>query len=141
AKPPAYAHRGMIRKERCIIIDLDGTLCAIKGPDDKYEDLPPIAPVLARLREYKEKDFYIIIQTARNMRTHEGNMGRINAMTTRTVLDWLEKHGVPFDELHVGKPWQGAGGFYVDDKAIRPDEFAKLSYEEILKIVGENPAG
>jgi capsule biosynthesis phosphatase len=38
----------------------------------------------------------------------------------------------------MGKPWGGRGGFYVDDKAIRPDEFLRLSYEEILALVGED---
>jgi capsule biosynthesis phosphatase len=50
-------------------------------------------------------------------------------------MAWLDRHQVPYDELHVGKPWGGKGGFYVDDKAIRPDEFTRLSYEEILAIV------
>ena len=51
------------------------------------------------------------------------------------VLEWLEKHDIPYDEIYYGKQWQGHGGFYVDDKTIRPDEFLSLSYEEILKIV------
>ena len=54
----------------------------------------------------------------------------------RLVLSWLDRHDVPYDELHVGKPWSGKGGFCVDDKAIRPDEFLKLSYDEIRAIVG-----
>jgi capsule biosynthesis phosphatase len=51
-------------------------------------------------------------------------------------MGWLDRHGIPYDELHVGKPWPGRGGFYVDDKAIRPEEFVGLSYQEILAIVG-----
>src|SRR5262245_25531514 len=109
---PAPHGGAMIHKERCIVIDLDCTLCARKGPGQRYEDLPPDEPVLRRLREYREQGFYIIIATSRNMQTHEGNVGRITATTARVILDWLEKHAVPFDELHVGKPWQGRGGFY-----------------------------
>lgn len=126
----------MVQKERCIVIDLDCTLCAKKAPGGRYEDVPPNEPVVRRLMEYREKGFYIIVATSRNMQTYEGNVGRINANTTRTILDWLEKHAVPFDELHVGKPWQGRGGFYVDDKAVRPDEFVAKSYDEIIGIVG-----
>jgi capsule biosynthesis phosphatase len=70
------------------------------------------------------------------MNTYNGNVGLITANTAKTLLAWLERHDVPFDELHVGKPWPGRGGFYVDDKAIRPDEFLKLSYEEIVALVG-----
>ena len=36
----------------------------------------------------------------------------------------------------MGKPWPGRGGFYVDDRSIRPSEFMALSYEQILELVG-----
>ena len=35
----------------------------------------------------------------------------------------------------MGKPWCGFEGFYVDDKAIRPNELVDLSYEEIQKLI------
>jgi capsule biosynthesis phosphatase len=126
----------MVQKEKCIVIDLDCTLCARKGPGERYEDLAPNQPVLKRLLEYREKGFYIIVATSRNMQTYDGNVGKIMANTAKVALDWLERHAVPFDELHVGKPWQGRGGFYVDDKAVRPDEFVEKSYDEVLRIVG-----
>ncbi|HFM3427384.1 TPA: capsular biosynthesis protein, partial [Escherichia coli] len=47
-----------------------------------------------------------------------------------------EKNNVPYDEIYVGKPWCGHEGFYVDDKAIRPNEFVNLSYNEIKKLTG-----
>ncbi|MFB2351434.1 hypothetical protein ACETUS_30055, partial [Priestia megaterium] len=77
----------------------------------------------------------IIICTARNMRTHGGQLGKINALTLPIVLDWLARHDIPYDEIHVGKPWCGTGGFYVDDKAVRPSEFATLTYEEIRALL------
>ena len=56
------------------------------------------------------------------------------------IISWLEKHNVPYDEIHVGKPWCGFNGFYVDDKSIRPSEFVSLSYEEIMVLLAkENP--
>lgn len=131
----------MIHQEQCIVVDLDGTLCALKPVGGRYEDLEPVGPVLQRLREYHEQGFHIIICTARNMRTYEGNVGRINANTMKVILEWLDRHAVPYDELHIGKPWQGRGGFYVDDKAIRPDEFVRLSYEQILRLVGDEGGG
>jgi len=73
--------------------------------------------------------------TSRNMRTYEGNIGKINKHTLPTILEWLEKYNVPFDEVVVGKPWCGHEGFYVDDKSIRPSEFNALSYEEIQDLL------
>src|SRR5690606_29179535 len=59
------------------------------------------------------------------MNTYGGNVGLINANTLPIILDWLARHEVPFDEVVVGKPWCGEGGFYVDDRALRPSEFAR----------------
>ena len=53
------------------------------------------------------------------------------------MFEWLEKHDIPYDEIHFGKPWCGVNGFYIDDKAVRPKEFLENSYEEILKLIGE----
>lgn len=69
--------------------------------------------------------------TARNMRTYEGNIGKINIHTLPIIIDWLNKHNVPFDEIIVGKPWCGNEGFYVDDRAVRPDEFSRMSMDEL----------
>jgi capsule biosynthesis phosphatase len=126
----------MIRREKCIVMDVDGTLCEKKAADQSYDEVAPAAEVISRLREYREAGFYVILSTARNMNTYSGNIGLITANTAKTLMAWLEKHDVPYDELYVGKPWAGKGGFYVDDKAIRPDEFLKLSYEEVLDLVG-----
>jgi len=51
----------------------------------------------------------------------------------------LVRHEIPYDELYVGKPWCGFEGFYVDDKAIRPDELVKLSYAEICQLLDLTP--
>jgi capsule biosynthesis phosphatase len=126
----------MIRGERCIVIDIDGTICCKKEPGQSYCELRPVAGVLALLKEYRANGFYIILSTSRNMRTFDGNVGLINANTAKELMAWLDRFEIPYDELHVAKPWPGRGGFYVDDKAVRPDEFMKLSYPEILKIVG-----
>lgn len=126
----------MIQSDNVIIFDIDGTICKTKEKDQEYLDLEPEAKVLQKLLDYHSKGFYIILFTARQMRTHNGNIGKINANTASIVLQWLEKFSIPYDEIHFGKPWCGNNGFYVDDKAIRPDEFVNLSYEEIQTLIG-----
>lgn len=91
--------------------------------------------MIARLHEYKEKGFEIVINTSRNMRTYSGNVGLINANTLPIILRWLDRYNVPYDEIYTGKPWCGEEGFYVDDKSIRPSEFAVLGYEEIVELL------
>jgi capsule biosynthesis phosphatase len=102
-----------------------------------YADRVPHPEVLEELREYDKRGYYIILYTARNMNTHEGRIGRINADTAKTLLQWLDEHNVPHDEIHYGKPWCGNEGFYVDDKAIRPSELLKNTTEEINTILNE----
>lgn len=121
-----------------LVMDLDDTL-TIADSSVSYLDVKPRPDVIERLRAFKADGFEIIIQTARNMRTYEGNVGKITVHTLPVITEWLQKHDVPYDEIWLGKPWCGKEGFYVDDKAIRPDEFARLSYEEICDLVNISP--
>jgi capsule biosynthesis phosphatase len=125
-----------------LVVDLDGTL-TLDEAGVAYADKRPNAAVVARLREYRAAGFRIAISTARNMRTHQGNIGLINAQTLPGIVEWLARHDIPHDEIHVGKPWCGEGGFYVDDKAIRPSEFLRLDLAGIHALLaaeaGEGP--
>lgn len=117
-----------------LVFDLDGTL-ALDEPERPYAERRPNLALVEKLREYRAQGFEIIICSARNMRTHQNSIGKINALTLPVILDWLAKHGIPYDEIHVGKPWCGTEGFYVDDKAVRPSEFMALSLEEIQALL------
>ena len=120
-----------------LIFDLDDTLCTTQNGD--YANAQPITEVVEKLREYHRQGFTIVINTSRNMRTYQGNIGAINKNTLPIIIDWLARHDIPYDELYVGKPWCGFEGFYVDDKAIQPDELVKLSYAEICQLLDLTP--
>lgn len=122
-----------------LIIDVDDTI-TVSHPETNYETVAPNEAVIKKLRYYREMGFEIVLSTARNMRTYEGNVGKINAITLPTLIEWLKRHEVPYDEILTGKPWCGFDGFYVDDKAVRPDEFVALSYAEIQKLVSSTDA-
>lgn len=124
----------MDNESKRIVMDIDGVL-AKKDSNKDYSDRDVDENILSTLREYRDRGFYIILNTARNMRTHEGRIGKINAETAPELLEWLEENDVPYDEIHYGKPWCGHEGFYVDDKAIRPSEFENMSHEEIRELV------
>ena len=117
-----------------LVIDLDETL-TLADERSGYAGKPPNLPVIERLRDYKAAGFEIIIQTARNMRSFENSIGKINAHTLPVIIEWLQRHNVPYDEIHVGKPWCGTEGFYVDDRAVRPSEFTSMSLEEIQALL------
>lgn len=116
-----------------LIVDLDDTVSITLEGD--YINSSPVVEVIRKLKEYKEQGFEIVINSSRNMRTYKSNLGKINIFTLPNIIDWLRKYNVPFDEVYVGKPWCGLDGFYIDDKAIRPSEFLKYSYEEIQDLL------
>ena len=114
-------------------MDLDSTITL--GDTSDYRNVSPNIEVIQKLISYKEEGFTITIFTARNMRTYEGNVGLINVHTLPIITEWLAKHSVPYDEIIVGKPWCGKEGFYIDDRAVRPSEFASMSFEEITELL------
>ena len=122
-------------ERQALVIDIDGTLCPVKSQDARYEDLVPHRAIVARLKRWRDDGYQIVLHTSRNMRTYDGNLGLINKHTAPTLVDWLKRWDIPFDELHFGKPWAGNDGFYVDDRAVRPDEFLKLSSGEIQSLL------
>ena len=124
-------------KDLTIVMDIDGTICPIRKVEEKYEDLIPYKGVLDQLKYYKKNGSKIVLYTSRNMNTYSNNVGLINANTAKILIKWLEKWGIPYDEIHYGKPWPGERGFYVDDRSVRGDEFLRYSPDELEKICEE----
>lgn len=116
-----------------LIMDLDDTVCSTVNGD--YRNSIPDRDVIQKMNEYRAMGFTIAISTSRNMRTYNGDIGKINANTLPVIIEWLRKHEVPYDEIIVAKPWCGVEGFYVDDKAIRPSEFKQKTYEQIVALL------
>ena len=119
--------------QKCLVIDLDGTLSI--DENKPYKDRAINAALVATLKGYKDRGFRIIIHTSRSMRSYAGDVAKIKTNALPEILEWLERHGVPYDEVVVGKPWCGTNGFYVDDRALRPSEFVSLSYDEIILLL------
>lgn len=119
-----------------LIVDIDMTLTKGKG-EEGYSDALVNYELVDKIREYKDLGFTIVLNTSRNMNSYDNNIGKINKVTLPVIIRWLEENDIPYDEIYVGKPWCGHEGFYIDDKAIRPSEFVKYSYQEILDILGQ----
>lgn len=97
-------------------IDIDGVICQLRRPAEEYGEVLPMPGAAERLRQLKAAGHYLILMTARHMRTCEGNVGLAVARQGRTLLDWLERHRIPYDELWFGKPH---ADIYIDDNALR----------------------
>tara|TARA_R100000808_G_C2151387_1_gene160410 strand:- start:2300 stop:2665 length:366 start_codon:yes stop_codon:yes gene_type:complete len=98
-----------------ICVDLDGTIAENKKGSESYEAVLPKMGASESLQRLKNKGFYIIIHTARNMGTHKNNLGKVIASQAGLVSDWLERHQIPYDELLFGKP---NVDFFIDDKGL-----------------------
>ena len=123
--------------EGTLVVDVDGTLCHIKTAGQTYAELTPRSDIVEKLRDYQGRGYRILLFTSRNMNTHNHNLGLINKHTAPVMFEWLAKWNIPYDEILFGKPWPRSKGFYIDDRAIRPDEFLKLSEMEIQKLLGQ----
>lgn len=99
-----------------ICIDIDGVLCELRGEGQHYGELDPVPGAVNGMLALKEAGHYLILLTARHMKTCQGNPGLVLARQGKTLLDWLERHGIPYDEIHFGKPHADV---YIDDNAFR----------------------
>jgi capsule biosynthesis phosphatase len=107
-----------------ICIDLDGVICRLREPGQEYSDLEPISGAIEKVRALKAAGHYIIIHTARHMKTCQGNVGQVIARQGAVTLDWLKRHGVPYDEIHFGKPHAQV---YLDDNALRFESWSSIA--------------
>ena len=107
-----------------IVIDLDGVICPIKKEGQSYSELIPNRGAVERLKELRASGNYIIIMTARHMATCESNVGKVMKKMGKLTLDWLEVHGIEYDEIHFGKP---NGEIYIDDRGLRFSNWDKIT--------------
>ena len=94
---------------------MDGTICASKREGQTYAEVAPLPGAVEALQRLKAEGHYLIIYTARHMRTCEGNVALVIARQGKVLLDWLEQWRVPYDELLFGKPHADV---FIDDKAF-----------------------
>lgn len=95
-----------------IVFDLDGVICELKKPNEKYDDVKANKEVIKRMQDLKREGHFIIISTARHMRTCNGNVKKVIAKIGGGTINWLKRNNVPFDEIYFGKPY---ADIYVDD--------------------------
>ncbi len=107
-----------------ICIDLDGTICELRKQGESYADVLPKPGAADFLQRLHEQGHVIIIHTARNMQTQGHNIGKVMKSVGRITLDWLERHGIHYDEIYFGKP---NASLTIDDRSIRFEGWDKIS--------------
>lgn len=98
-----------------ICFDFDNTLVTYPKIPADYTSVEPINENVEFVRFLKKLGCTIIIYTARRMKTHNGDVGKITADVGKITIDTLENFEIPYDELYFGKPYAHA---YIDDLVI-----------------------
>jgi capsule biosynthesis phosphatase len=112
----AFDGTKLIKPQR-YCFDLDNTLVTYPKILNDYTTVEPIQTTIDFLKYLKKLGHTIIIYTARRMKTHNGNTGKILADIGKITFETLEKYDIPYDEIYFGKPF---ADFYIDDSAICP---------------------
>ncbi|RDA94646.1 hypothetical protein CP533_2439 [Ophiocordyceps camponoti-saundersi (nom. inval.)] len=102
-------------QKRRFCFDLDGTLVGFPSVPGDYSTCPPITKNIRLLQELFEAGHHIIIQTARRMRTHSGNIGAVIADIGQVTFAQLAQFNIPYHEISFGKPFAHV---YIDDLAV-----------------------
>lgn len=122
----------MNMSKKSIVFDLDDTICFpnhnAKDTHSKYALAEPNVRIIEHINYLHSIGFYVIINSARRMVTHKGDISKILADVGEVTVKWLEDHSVKFDELKFGKPYSST--YYVDDKAMNLDDFYKFMNDE-----------
>lgn len=118
-----------MKPEKTIVCDVDDTILFTTNRD--YDNSVPNEPVCNKLREANEKGWKIILYTARGMGRSGGNIDLVANEVFGEIERFCWKFNIPFNEIQVGKPW---ARLYVDDKAIRPEEFSKIDLDNLPRV-------
>ena len=103
-----------------ICVDIDGVICELRKENQQYSELAPIQGAIDSIRQLRSQGHYIILYTARHMKTTQANLGSVLAKQGKVTLDWLDKHDIEYDEIYFGKPH---ADIYIDDLAKRFDSW------------------
>ena len=100
-----------------VCFDLDNTLVTNPTVCGDYSTVQPIHKMIDLLKQLKQSGHEIIIHTARRMKTHHNNVGKVIKDIALVTIQTLEKYNIEYDELIFGKP---IADIYIDDKALNP---------------------
>lgn len=111
----AIKNNKIIPKKLRWVFDLDNTIVSFPKIKNDYDSVEPITEIIEFINSLYNNGHYIIIYTARNMKTKSKTY--INTITKDIIIKTLKKFNVNYHELVLEKPY---GDMYVDDKSVNP---------------------
>ena len=120
--------RKEIIKPKRFCFDLDNTLVTYPVISGDYTTVRPIQKNIDFLKYLKSFNNTIIIYTARRMKTHKGDTGKVLADIGKITFETIEEFNIPYDEIYFGKP---QADFYIDDLGVN-------CFDDMEKLTGYN---
>lgn len=116
-----------------VCVDLDGVLAHYESGWLRNGKIGSPIPGARGFMDRLSKDFHLVIHTSR---IDSNGGGRINPFIVKQVGAWLEKHRIPYDEIHVGIGKPGAVA-YVDDRAAscRPQAGGEQEFNRAEAVI------
>jgi len=96
--------------------------------DHVWENADPISNTIDKINKLYEAGWIIILSTARGQLSCDGDCEAAEDKYRVKMEKWLADHGVKYHFLSFEKY---LAAFYIDDKAMTPDEFYELDIREI----------
>lgn len=87
------------------------------------------ATMLEKIAAYRSEGFEIVMSMPARLPTSIGG-------TANESLEELRSLGEVYDTIIFGAPDLRSQKVHLDDKAVTPDEFLSLQYEDIRELVG-----
>lgn len=119
-----YCLNNKSAESKRICFDIDNTLFTLAINKD-YRNIRPIQRNIDLLKKLYNQGHNIILYTARNMKSSDGNVGLATRRAMPDILYILEKYEIPYHEIYF-KPYFD---FLIDDLAIN-------SFNDISKQCG-----
>lgn len=105
-----------------ITVDFDHTLTTLCGVCANNDDCGEVQPLAKEVLTELSKDYQIWVFS-----------GRTQQEDRKIIKDFMEKHGLPYDEIILGKPY---ACFMIDDRAIH-----HVGWKETMAEIKERTKG
>ena len=112
---------------KTLVVDVDDTIS--KHINRNYTMSIPNKPIIDRLNLLYDSGWKIIYYTARGQYSCDGDLKLIELQRRQELTNWMTVHNVKHHELRFGKP---LAIYYIDDKALRPDEFMSMPIDTFV---------
>ena len=112
--------------EKRIIVDFDDTIATTTTRD--WDTAIPHWDVINKMNNLYDKGWEVWIVTARGQLSCKGDWAKADKKYRKIIEEWLANHSVKYHKLKFEKY---LASYYIDDKAMLPEEFVDLEIREI----------